>query len=165
MEFFKNKHVVTALIVAPILAVVAYFATDSLVKEQPQKAQQNASYPMVVKSNCRFSSGECDLENLAFSAKLTVGESGNTLQLTSTHPLQKATVGFVDDAGAETPATDMTAGDESNKSWALEMPIKPSDKTLARVAVRTNGILYFAETTMQFATYETSFKKDFRTNQ
>ena len=39
-----NKHVVIALIVAPILAVIAYFATDAAVGEKPHKAQAGKSY-------------------------------------------------------------------------------------------------------------------------
>jgi len=28
MNFFKNKHIITAMIVAPVLAVLAYVAAD-----------------------------------------------------------------------------------------------------------------------------------------
>ena len=72
---FTNKHVVIAMIVAPVLAVLAWFATGQLSGEKPQPAEQGKSYPLVEKSNCRYPSGACDLENENFKLRLTVEES------------------------------------------------------------------------------------------
>ena len=40
MKFLKNKHVVTATLVAPLLALMAYFAIDFFVGEPPQAARE-----------------------------------------------------------------------------------------------------------------------------
>ncbi|MBX2859174.1 MAG: hypothetical protein KTR17_10965 [Cellvibrionaceae bacterium] len=63
LSFLTNKHFVVALIVSPILAVVAWFAVDKIVTPAPVVAEGGASYPLVAKSNCRYSSGKCALTN------------------------------------------------------------------------------------------------------
>jgi len=42
MSFFKNKHIVTAMITTPILAMLGYYLTDLVVKEQPHEPQYKA---------------------------------------------------------------------------------------------------------------------------
>jgi hypothetical protein len=42
---WKNKHVVIAMIVAPILAVLAWFAVGALVGEKAQVAKPGGAYP------------------------------------------------------------------------------------------------------------------------
>jgi len=85
MSFFKNKHVITAMIVAPILAIVSYYAVDLMVKEQPKAAVEGQAYKLIAKSNCRYSSGACDLVNGDFKSTVTVAQGAgfNTLQITS----------------------------------------------------------------------------------
>ena len=39
MPFYKNKHVVVAMLVAPVLALIGYFSVDALVAEKPHAAQ------------------------------------------------------------------------------------------------------------------------------
>ena len=63
MRFLKNKHTVMAMIITPMLAVIAYFATDHLVSEPPQEARPGQSYKLAAKSNCRYQSGICTLKN------------------------------------------------------------------------------------------------------
>jgi len=164
MSFFKNKHIIAAMIVSPLLALVAYFAVDLVVKEKPHVAVAGQAYPMVAKSNCRFTSGECTLENSSFSTQLTVEGDTNVLLLKSSHPLQNATIGFVDTAASETSPERMQAIDSTNTRWQLELPSNISSDTIARVALRANDAFYFAETSLQFSTYETLFDKDLRTN-
>ena len=40
MSVLKNKHLVVAMLVAPVLAVLSYFALDVLVGEQPKPAEE-----------------------------------------------------------------------------------------------------------------------------
>lgn len=56
-RLLTNKHVVIAMLVAPVLAVIAYFAVDASVSEPPKAAQPGQSYPLAVRSNCRYTSG------------------------------------------------------------------------------------------------------------
>ncbi len=60
---WKNKHVIVALLVAPALALVAYFGVDAMVSEKPDVAQPGQAYPLRVMSNCRYASGACELRN------------------------------------------------------------------------------------------------------
>lgn len=162
MSFLKNKHIITALIVTPILAVLAYFAVDIVVKERPQAAIAGKAYPLVARSNCRFTSGKCDLENASFNSQLSIGKAPNLLNLKSSHALQAATIGFVHEDGLETSPTSMRALDETNTLWQLELPQDTDTDTVARLALQANDAFYFAETTMKFSDYKTVFSKDFR---
>ena len=63
---FKNKHFIVALLIAPILAIIAYFGVDIAVSEKPHAAKKGQSYKLVSKSNCRYTSGLCDMENGEF---------------------------------------------------------------------------------------------------
>ena len=87
---FKNKHVIIAMIVAPILSILAWFAVGQFTGEQPQVAQPGQSYPLVEKSNCRYESGACDLENQDFKVRISLqaGVTGPEFVLTATHPLE-----------------------------------------------------------------------------
>lgn len=150
------------MIVAPILAVLAYFAVDFLVKEKPHVAVAGQAYPLLAQSNCRFTSGECNLENASFKSKLKIASDKQSLTLTSSHPLQSATLGFVNQDGSETEPDQMIALDDTNTAWQLALPSDAASDTLARLALQANDAFYFAETSMQFIDYKTTFEKDFR---
>ena len=107
--FFTNKHVVIALIVAPILAILAWFAVGQLAGEKALPAERGKSYPLVEKSNCRYESGRCDLENEDFKLLLQWQE-GKNLMLQSAHPLQGVMIA-VGNSGQELPPVAMTAMD------------------------------------------------------
>ena len=164
MSFFKNKHVITAMIVAPILAIGTYFLVDLAVKEPPHKAQAGAAYKLIAKSNCRFSSGACDLENGDFKSTITIinHNSEQTLVLTSVNALQQASVGFVTSTGVETAPITLIASDASGKKWVSAIDVLADKTTIMRVALSAHDAHYFAETTMGFSHYKTSFKHDFR---
>lgn len=165
MTVFKNKHIIAAMIVAPMLAVLTYFLVDQIVREEPYMAVYGQAYPLVAKSNCRFSSGQCRLENASFSAVLSVLQESSgqqVLLLNSSHALQQATIGLVDEQGQEWPPTDMLAKSDNQTQWQLDLPFAVTANTLARVALKSNDAFYFAETTMQFNQYSTIFEQDFR---
>ncbi len=44
-RLLTNKHVVIAMLVAPVLAVIAYFAVDASVSEAPKAAQPGKKLP------------------------------------------------------------------------------------------------------------------------
>ena len=165
MSFFKNKHVITAMIVAPILAVGSYYLVDLAVKEQPHKAVSGQAYKLIAKSNCRFSSGACVIENGTFKSTITVlRESGKQiLTVNANNPLQGATVGFVND-GVESKPLDLIANDTTGKKWSTEFNSPADASTTLRLALSANDAHYYSETTLAFSDYETSFKQDFRKN-
>ncbi len=102
---FTNKHVIIAMIVAPILAVLAWFAVGEFTGEQPKRAEPGQTYPLVEKSNCRYQSGACDLENGDFKLRLSLqdGVTGPEFLLTASHPLEGVVLA-VDAGGRPTPA-------------------------------------------------------------
>jgi len=67
---FTNKHVIIAMLVAPVLAIMAWFAVDYFIGERPHAAKEGAAYTLIAKSNCRYDSGQCDLENSDFKLNL-----------------------------------------------------------------------------------------------
>ncbi len=71
-----NKHVVIALVVTPILAVLAWFAVGAWLGEKAKLPEQGQRYPLVAKSNCRYPSGFCTLENNDFSLIIRFGDDG-----------------------------------------------------------------------------------------
>ena len=68
---FTNKHIIVALLVTPVLAVLAWFAVGAFVGEKPQQAAPGQSYPLVERSNCRYDSGQCDLHNEDLQLSIT----------------------------------------------------------------------------------------------
>lgn len=147
---WKNKHVVVAMLVAPVLAILAWFLVDYLVAEKPQAARAGASYPLVARSNCRYESGRCDLDNNDF--RLTLEAEGSAIKLTSRFPLTSATAGL----GATPMLADepqpFTAADQSGTVWLLDVDAVPGPDDIVRVAVVAEASIYFAEVTGIFLT-------------
>ena len=148
---FTNKHVVIAMIVTPVLAVLAWFAVGQLVGEKPQPAVAGQSYPLVEKSNCRYPSGACDLENAEFRLRLSLERmpSGVNLLLTASHPLQ-GVLFSVGETDAEMAPTMMRASDGQGLEWRLAMARLPGSSERIRVVARASGSSYFAEASTDF---------------
>jgi len=168
MGLFSNKHVIIAMIVAPVLAILSYYFVDTLVKEKPHQAVEGNSYPLNAKSNCRYTSGRCDLENASFKTFLVVTEKDNhqILTLTSSHSLQGAKVGFSsleDSSGLEAAKpSSMQSISKDKKIWSIIMPVEADANTQLMLAMLANGSHYYAETTMGFSEYKTTFNKNFK---
>jgi len=172
---YKNKHVVIAMIVAPILAIISYFAVDQMVAEKPHAAKPGASYQLAEKPNCRYNSGMCDLKNGDFEVRLTtLMRDGNSmlLALSSAHLLSGVKVALVtvDEQGeiinsgmsmSDRPQN-MQPADETGMSWSINLPQPDSESNRLQLVLSSNEVLYFGETHLAFTTYKTSFDKDFR---
>lgn len=149
---FTNKHVVVAMLVAPVLAIMAWFAIDYLLSERPHAAQPGADYQLIAKSNCRYDSGECDLENGDFELSLRATEitaTGITLSLRSRFPLQHATIGFID-AGVQAMPAKMSSIDSSATQWSATLTQPADNPSTLGIAVSSNGTNYFAEAPTAF---------------
>ena len=147
MAMWKNKHVVVALIVAPILSILAWFAVGHLVGEKPQAAKEGDIYTLVARSNCRYASGSCDLHNSDFKLTLEpdmLAASSVALTMTASHSLQSAALGLVDSGSADAPAP-MTATGENGKTWQGLIPRPSSPDAVIRVAVTAQGATWYAE--------------------
>lgn len=144
---WKNKHVVVALLVAPVLALIAYFAVDAAVSEAPHAAKEGESYPLRVMSSCRYASGECELRNGDVRVRLWLDEA-TTWHLTSEVALSGAMIGG--ELHAEPVA--MLAGSDDGREWRLDthsLPVEPDHSMRLVVAVAKSR--YFAEFPGTFA--------------
>lgn len=162
MNFLKNKHLVLAMFVAPILAIIAYFATDYVVSEKPHAIQQGSSYKLAARPNCRYQSGQCTLYNGDVEVSVRVERitgTQNELILQANMPLQKALVSFVvgDD---ETEPTGMQRTESEENTWRTRFELVEPEKSTMRLALELSGSLFFAETPAVFIDYDTSFPRD-----
>lgn len=163
---FKNKHLVAALIVTPILAIGGYFVLDAVIGEKPHVAQAGESYPLVALPNCRYSSGKCTLKNNQFKVDIAANDTHDNslnLRLSSQHALQGAKMALVQDANDPGNPIDMQKDDTDGKEWhiALKAPAQPDSQL--RLVLVAGDALYFGETGLAFLHYETAVGKDFRT--
>ena len=148
----RNKHVVIAMLVAPVLAIMAWFAVDYFVAERPHAAKPGSAYTLIAKSNCRYASGQCDLENADFKLGIRPGmvsASSIALTLSASHELQSAARGSVDGDDIQPPVP-MTRTDNAGKEWQALLPNPASDDASIRVAVTANDATWFAEVPVVF---------------
>ena len=153
---FKNKHVVVAMLVAPVLSILAWLAVDYFVSERPHAAKPGEAYLLIAKSNCRYDSGQCDLANGDFEVTLRatrIGDVRMTLELVSKFPLQQSTIALVE-SGAERPPLPMDATAASATRWAGEMSRPGSEESSLRIAVLAEGVTYYAEVPVTFLVLE-----------
>jgi len=144
---FTNKHVVVAMLVAPVLAIMAWFAMDYFIGERPHAAKEGAAYTLIAKSNCRYDSGQCDLENSDFKLSIrpiSVSSGNIQLEMTSAFPLQSATLGLVND-GIAAPPSPMVASTDEALHWTTRMDQPHGENSSIRVAVTASGATWFAE--------------------
>lgn len=144
---FKNKHVVIAMLVAPVLAILAWFAVDYFVAERPHAAKPGAAYRLIAKSNCRYDSGQCDLENADFELTLRpvqIGADSAVLELSSRFALQSATVALVE-GGSEQPPVPLTKAQQDRLTWTGEIAAAKDAESSIRLAVVAQDATWFAE--------------------
>jgi hypothetical protein len=164
---FKNKHIIAALIIAPILSIMSYFAVDHMVSEKPHKAMIGNAYPLVEKPNCRYESGQCGLKNGEFQVDLTAENAGNgklRLRLSSAHPLEHAGVAIVPSNTKERPPVLMTSQSQSATEWVAMVPYEGNtlNNQRLRIALSSQGTFYYAESSLAFIDYQTAYHQDFR---
>lgn len=144
---WKNKHVIIALLVAPVLSILAWYAVGNLFGEKPEAAEEGKSYKLVARSNCRYASGSCDLHNADLQLTIEpemLAASSLALSMTSSHPLQSAILGLVDD-GEEHPPTTLTATGGEGTEWQGLLPRPRNADAIIRVAVSAQGSTWFVE--------------------
>lgn len=149
---WKNKHVVVALIVAPILSILAWFAVGQFVGEKPHVAESGSTYKLVARSNCRYASGSCDLHNADFKVTLEpemLSASSVALTMTASHALQSAALGLIEPGLASEPATMTRIADDGTR-WQGLLPRPASPAAMIRVAVTAQGATWYAEVPVVF---------------
>ena len=145
---WKNKHVITALIVAPILSVLAWFAVGQIAGEKAKIAEPGAAYPLVARSNCRWASGECELVNNELEMTilpLELGAQYTRLSLDSEFALAQATFALLVN-GKEVAATaEPDPSPDAAAQMTVTIPAFADPEAVLRVAVTVQETLYFAE--------------------
>ena len=162
MNILKNKHVVLAMFVAPVLAIIAYFATDRIVSEKPHQAQQGNSYKLAAKSNCRYKSGQCTLHNGDIQVNVRVEKvsaAAIKLIIQSNMPINNALASFADDKSEIQPGTLYPSAEQEN-TWNAEFKLVDIENTTLRLVLEISDSLFYAETPAVFVDYETPFTRD-----
>lgn len=153
---FKNKHVIAAVIIAPILSVITYFAVDYVVKEKPHKAVHGQHYPLAAKSNCRYASGRCDLENGDIKVVLRVTNTGGTPQLNLDSNLA---LNFVKVGLAGTEPVDMKSSNNSQTLWHVPLTTPLVDTDELKMVVLLDNSFYYADVNAVFMKRDTDYSK------
>ena len=161
LYLLKNKHLILAMFIAPVLAILAYFATDYVVAEKPHVAQQGEAYKLSANSNCRYKSGVCTLKNGDVEVSVRAKRvENNQLELTVSSDLiiQSALVLFLDSNNdRSTKPVAMKA--ENKNSWTTNLNFE-KEQNILRLALNIDDSLYYAETSAVFIDYETSFSRN-----
>ena len=149
---WKNKHIVVALIVAPILSILAWFAVGQIAGEKPKPAEAGNTYKLVARSNCRYASGSCNLHNADFELTLEpemVTASSVALTVSASHVLQGAALGLIEPGLASEPSP-MTRTADDGTQWQGLLPRPASAAAMIRVAVKAQDATWYAEVPVVF---------------
>lgn len=150
---WKNKHVVVALIVSPILAILAWFAVGQIVGEKAKVAEPGAAYPLVARSNCRWASGECELHNNDLEMIIVPVELGaqyTRLSLDSEFPLAQATFALLSNGSEVVASAERDTSPEAPAQMIVTIPAFADPEAMLRIAVTVGESLYFAEVPVVF---------------
>ncbi len=154
-----NKHFIIALIVTPILAIMAYFATDYVVSEHPQQASTGSSYPLAAKSNCRYASGRCSFANGDIKIELSSHNSDANalqLQLHSAHPLQGANIALASTTKEQAPQQ-MALDNNDQTLWQITLQDHDIENARLLLVISVNDVLYYGETETTFINNPSGF--------
>jgi hypothetical protein len=148
---FTNKHVVIALIVGPVLAILAWIGVGQIAGEKATAAVFGKSYPLVEKSDCRYESGHCKLENEDFKLVLHVERRGvvSVLVLKSAHVLEGVLVS-VAAPGSETIPSAMRVSDAQSTKWVISLKDVPTPAQRLYLVASSGGVQYFGDVATQF---------------
>ncbi len=150
---WKNKHVVTAMIVAPILAILAWIGVGQIAGEKARVAEPGAAYPLVARSNCRWESGECELHNNDLEMTilpLELGAQYTRLSLDSEFPLAQATFALFSNGTEVVASAERDMSPDAPAQMTVTIPAFADPEAKLRVAVTVQESLYFAEVPVVF---------------
>lgn len=150
--FLKNKHLIIAALVAPVLALISYFAIDAFVGESPHVAEEGQSYPLAEMSNCRYNSGSCSLKNVDFELVLSPewrDDGRLLLTLTSALPLDGVVLALAGETGEE-PPREMRRMDDEGLVWSLEMARPDAERNRLHIVASSSQSLWFGDAALKF---------------
>jgi hypothetical protein len=157
MSFFKNRHVVVATLMAPLLGLGAYFGMGFIFGERPQPAESGQSYKLVEKPNCRRASGLCGLKNVDFELTIgfeRLGIDRLLLKLDSEHPLDGVKLALVQNGIDEGEPRDMQPTGKDGLNWSLDIPTPDPERDRLHLVAASMQTLYFGDVTTKFTSSE-----------
>lgn len=159
-ETFKNKHVVVALIVAPILAILSWYATGFIVDEKEHVMKDGSIYTLVVRPNCRWASGKCTLSNSDLQIDITGKYTSHTLELDIKSPVPLSEIKIAYDKKDKPQSM---VYDSKNDLWQGILDLKHKSQFINAVFVINNTVLYaqFPTTFLNPKDREFEFEKDY----
>ena len=89
------------------------------------------------------------------SEKLT--QDSLELSLHAAYPLEGVKLSVVDSQEQNAQPIDMTPADQAGQNWTITLPKPASAESWLRVAIQSEGTLYYGETQTAFVKYETLF--------
>ncbi len=135
------------MIVAPILAIISYFAVDYYVAEVPHKAVDGQLYKMLAKPNCRWESGNCDLVNGSLELSITSSSlqyGKNYFHLQSETPLQNVNFSLVHEKNAQSSPESIMLVEPGGKLWKSALvDVRKTD--YLQFVVYAGGSIFYAE--------------------
>ena len=161
MRIWKNKHLLIATLMAPILGLLTYFVVGSMVSEKPQAAQAGQSYTLVEMPNCRYSSGLCGLKNADFMLELSFDRLGGDqllLKLRSEHPLDGVMLAQMVNENEESQPKPMRAEGGDGLNWSQEIWNPDPQKQRLHLVATSNDSFYIGDAALKFTFNETTFK-------
>jgi hypothetical protein len=154
LKLLGNKHVIIAMLVAPLLAVLAWFAVGQFAGEQPRKAEVGREYPLVEQSNCRYESGVCELRNEDMVIKLSLEQGADeVLVLRASHALEGVLLA-IGPPESSLPPDKMRTADGQGKEWRMLIGGVPGPQERIRLVATAGGSTYFAEASTRFVQSE-----------
>ena len=160
MKFLKNRHLMIATMIAPVLALIGYFAVNAWVGETPHAAEAGQSYQLVEKPNCRHSGGICGLKNGDFELTLSFEwlDSGRMLlRLESAHVLDGVLAALVENEASEKSPVDMRPLGDGGLTWSLEIAHPDPERHRLLLVASANQALYFGDAAMKFTVIEGAY--------
>lgn len=153
MSFFKSRHLVIAMLMAPVLALISYYAVNALVSETPHAAEAGQSYQLAEKPNCRRGGGNCSLKNGDFELELSLewlDDDRMLLKLGSVYPLDGVLLSLVEnEAGDERPVEMRPMGDDG-LNWSLDVARPDPARHRLHLVASASQSLYFGDVALKF---------------
>jgi len=150
----------TAMLVAPLLALIGYFAIEAFVGETPHAAEEGESYQLAEKPNCRYNSGSCGLKNGDFELILipeTIDEDRLLLTLSSEFPLEGVVLGLFTGDVEESPPFDMRPMDTEGLVWSVDLARPDAERSRLRLVASANHSLWFGDAALKFILPKTAY--------
>ncbi len=159
-ETFKNKHVLVALIVAPILAILSWYATGFIVDEKEHAMKDGSIYTLVVRPNCRWTSGKCTLANSDLKIDITGKYTSHTLELDIKSPVPLSEIKIAYDKKDKPQSM---VYNSKKDVWQGILDLKYKTQFINAVFVINNTVLYaqFPTTFLNPKDREFEFEKEY----